>query len=277
MGLLFRLLSRLSLPVLHNLGAALGWLVWAASPRYRRLLRENLEKAGLPEVRGAVIAETGKSVAELPFVWGRPVEAVVASIHDVQGWDVVLEAQAAGRPLLFLTPHLGCFEILGPFLGSRGSLTALYRPSKLAWVEDWIRRGRGRSVTLASADRSGVRLLLAALKRKEAVILLPDQVPGNGEGIWAPFFGRPAWTMTLAARLTTVEGVVPVMAFAERLHFGAGYRLHFRALADALAGDLASRVSQLNAEIEALIRMCPEQYLWSYNRYKRPAGAPPPQ
>lgn len=277
MGLVFRLLSRLPLPVLHNLGSALGWLVWASSPRYRRLLRENLEAAGLPEVRGDAVAEIGKSVAELPFVWGRPVEEVVASIHDVQGWDAVREAQAAGRPLLFLTPHLGCFEILGPFLGSRGPLTALYRPSKLAWVEDWILKGRGRSVTLASADRGGVRRLLAALKRKEAVILLPDQVPGNGEGVWAPFFGRPAYTMTLAARLAEVEGVVPVMAFAERLHYGAGYRLHFRILAQPPAGDLESRVARLNEAIEALIRACPEQYFWSYNRYKRPAGAPPPR
>lgn len=277
MGLLFRLFSRLSLSVLHNLGSALGWLVWTASPRYRRLLCENIEAAGLGDARGAAIAEIGKTVAELPFVWGRHVAEVVASVHDVHGWDVVAEAQDKGRPLLFLTPHLGCFEILGPYLGSQRPLTALYRPSKLGWVEDWIRRGRGRSVTLASADRSGVRLLLAALKRKEAVILLPDQVPGNGEGVWATFFGRPAYTMTLAARLTEVDGVVPVMAFAERLHYGAGYRLHFRAPTMPLTGDVAARVAQLNAEIEALIRTCPEQYLWSYNRYKRPAGAPPPQ
>jgi KDO2-lipid IV(A) lauroyltransferase len=276
MGLLVRLLSRLPLPLLHNLGSALGWLVWVVSPRYRRLLRENIEAAGLTEASSGAVAEIGKSVAELPFVWGRPVDEVVTNVHDVRGWDVVREAQDMGRPILFLTPHLDCFEILGPFLGSRQPLTALYRPSKLAWVEGWIRQGRGRSVALASADRSGVRLLLAALKRREAVILLPDQVPGNGEGVWAPFFGRPAYTMTLAARLTEVESVVTFMAFAERLHYGAGYRLHFRAPSAPLAGDVPARVAQLNAEIEALIRTCPEQYLWSYNRYKRPAGAPEP-
>lgn len=277
MGFLLRLFSRLPLPLLHNLGALFGWLTWLASPTYRRRMRDNMHQAGLAAAGGAAIAEAGKSVFELPFVWGRPVADVLSSVHQVRGVEIVREAQEQGHPILFLTPHLGCFEILGPFLGSRRPLTALYRPSKLAWVEEWIRRGRGRSVTLASADRSGVRLLLAAIKRKEAVILLPDQVPGKGEGIWAPFFGRPAYTMTLAARLTEIDGVVPILAFAERLHYGAGYRLHFLALPKPLTGDLATRVAQLNAEIEAMIRRCPEQYLWSYNRHKRPAGAPEPQ
>ena len=274
MSLLFSFLGRFPLNVLHALGALLGWFTWLVSPTYRRRMRDNIRQAGLAAAGAAAIAEAGKSLLELPFIWGRPVAEVLASVHQVCGMEILQEAQKQGHPILFLTPHLGCFEVLGPFLGSRRPLTALYRPSKLAWVEECIRKGRGRFVTLASADRSGVRLLLAAIKRKEAVILLPDQVPGKGEGIWAPFFGRPAFTMTLAARLTEIEGVVPILAFAERLHYGAGYRLHFLALSKPLTGDLGTRVAQLNSEIEAMIRRYPEQYLWSYNRHKRPSGSP---
>ncbi|MBK7135896.1 MAG: lysophospholipid acyltransferase family protein [Rhodocyclales bacterium] len=274
MSLLFSFLGRFPLNVLHALGALLGWFTWLVSPTYRRRMRDNMRQAGLAAAGAAAIAEAGKSLLELPFIWGRPVAEVLASVHQVCGMEILQEAQKQGHPILFLTPHLGCFEVLGPFLGSRRPLTALYRPSKLAWVEECIRKGRGRFVTLASADRSGVRLLLAAIKRKEAVILLPDQVPGKGEGIWAPFFGRPAFTMTLAARLTEIEGVVPILAFAERLHYGAGYRLHFLALSKPLTGDLGTRVAQLNSEIEAMIRRYPEQYLWSYNRHKRPSGSP---
>ena len=274
MSLLFSFLGRFPLNVLHALGALLGWFTWLVSPTYRRRMRDNMRQAGLAAAGAAAIAEAGKSLLELPFIWGRPVAEVLASVHQVCGMEILQEAQKQGHPILFLTPHLGCFEVLGPFLGSRRPLTALYRPSKLAWVEECIRKGRGRFVTLASADRSGVRLLLAAIKRKAAVILLPDQVPGKGEGIWAPFFGRPAFTMTLAARLTEIEGVVPILAFAERLHYGAGYRLHFLALSKPLTGDLGTRVAQLNSEIEAMIRRYPEQYLWSYNRHKRPSGSP---
>ena len=115
-------------------------------------------------------------------------------------------------------------------------------------------------------------MLYRALARGEAVGLLPDQAPGVGEGVWADFFGRPAYTMTLVTRLQRVSDAAVIMAFAERLHDGRGYRLHLEPLA---TGDLDE--AGLNRAIEAQVRRCPAQYLWSYNRYKIPAGAPPPE
>ena len=124
-----------------------------------------------------------------------------------------------------------------------------------------------------------MRRLLKALKGGEAVGMLPDQVPGNGEGAWLPFFGRPAYTMTLAARLaqSVPGGATVLLAYAERLHYGAGYHLKLFPLSAPLAGDLTQRAAQINRELETLIRQCPGQYLWGYNRYKVPSGAEPPQ
>jgi ferredoxin len=148
----------------------------------------------------------------------------------------------------------------------------LYRRPKQDWLAPLIEEGRGANLKLAPADLSGVRRLLKALRGGEAVGMLPDQVPGQGEGAWLPFFGRPAYTMTLAARLAET-GATVLMAYAERLHYGAGYHLKLFPLSAALEGDLAARAAQLNRELEALVRLCPEQYLWGYNRYKVPAGA----
>ena len=128
---------------------------------------------------------------------------------------------------------------------------------------------------LPPAYLTGVIRLLKALKNVEAVGMLPDQVPGNGECAWLPFFGRPAYTMTLAARLAET-GATVLMAYAERLHYGAGYHLKLFPLSAPLAGDLVQRATQINRELETLIRQCPGQYLWGYNRYKVPAGAEPP-
>jgi KDO2-lipid IV(A) lauroyltransferase len=122
---------------------------------------------------------------------------------------------------------------------------------------------------------SGVRRLLKALKQGQAVGMLPDQVPGVGEGVWVPFFGRPAYTMTLAARLAET-GATVIFTYAERLPYGAGYHLYFLPLSQPLPGDLAARAAQINAEIEYLIQQCPGQYLWGYNRYKVPAGTQAP-
>jgi KDO2-lipid IV(A) lauroyltransferase len=155
-------------------------------------------------------------------------------------------------------------------------MTVLYRRPKQDWLAPLIEEGRGANLKLAPADLSGVRRLLKALKNGEAVGMLPDQVPGKGEGAWVPFFGRPAYTMTLAARLAET-GATVLLAYAERLHYGAGYHLKLFPLSAPLAGDLDQRTTQLNREIEALIRLCPQQYLWGYNRYKEPRGAGPPE
>jgi KDO2-lipid IV(A) lauroyltransferase len=272
---LFRFLSHLPLPLLHNIGALAGWFAWLASPTYRRHLRQNLALAGLDGVRAAAVAEAGKALFELPKLWLRPQDEVVARVVRVSGWELVEAAWSEGRGILFLTPHLGCFEITAQYYANFRPMTVLYRRPKQAWLGDLIEGGRGARLTLAPADLSGVRRLLKALRGGEAVGMLPDQAPGAGEGVWAPFFGRPAYTMTLAARLADT-GASVLFAYAERLPYGAGYHLRLFALTQALEGDVAQRAATINATLETLIRECPAQYLWGYNRYKRPSGAPPP-
>jgi KDO2-lipid IV(A) lauroyltransferase len=183
-----------------------------------------------------------------------------------------LAAQRAGKALLFLTPHMGAFEVAAQYAASRTPITVLYRRPKLAWLEPLMRAGRERPhMRLAPADVSGVREVFRALERGEAVGFLPDQVPGAGEGEWSEFFGRPAYTMTLAAKLAARDNVATFLAFAKRLPRGAGYDIFLRALPEAQAGESATR--RLNRALEALVRECPEQYLWGYNRYKIPKGA----
>jgi KDO2-lipid IV(A) lauroyltransferase len=270
MGFLFRLLARLPLPVLHNLGAWFGWLAYALSPTYRRHLRENAAQAGLEDESGAAVAEAGKTLLELPKLWLRPQDEVVGRVVQVTGWELVEQAWREGRGILFLTPHLGCFEITAQYYASFRPITVLYRRPKQDWLAPIIETGRGANLKLAPADLGGVRKLIKALKSGEAVGMLPDQAPGAGEGEWAPFFGRPAYTMTLAARLAQ-GGATVLMTYAERLHYGAGY--HMRLFAPQ--GPVATP-ADINREIERLVRMCPGQYLWGYNRYKIPAGAPAP-
>lgn len=277
MAFLFRLLAGLPLCVLHWLGAAVGWLAYGASPAYRRNLRRNLAQAGLdaPALRRAAIGHAGRMVLELPKVWLRPQAEVAGRVVRVSGWELVEAAWRAGRGILFLTPHLGCFEITAQYYAQHRPMAVLYRRPKQDWLAPIIEQGRGANLTLAPADLSGVRRLMKMLRHGEAAGMLPDQAPGAGEGVWVPFFGRPAYTMTLAARLAEL-GPTVLLAYAERLPAGAGYHLHLFPLSRALEGDLPQRVASLNAELETLVRRCPEQYLWGYNRYKVPAGAPIP-
>jgi len=275
--LLFRILSHLPLAWLHRLGALLGWLAWLLSPTYRRNMREYLEQAlGETEARrvqASAIANAGRSALELPRIWLRPLPDAVAHVVKVSGWERVEAATRAGKGIVYLTPHLGCFEVTAQYLSTHAPVTVLYRPPKQAWLQTMIEAGRARSqLRIAAADLAGVRALLKALKRGEAVGLLPDQAPKFGEGRWLSFFGKPAYTMTLAARLTE-SGAAVIMVWAERLPGGAGFHFHLQAPTQPIRGTTEERAQQINHQIEHLIRQCPQQYLWGYNRYKRPRGA----
>ncbi|HTH95614.1 MAG TPA: lysophospholipid acyltransferase family protein [Rhodocyclaceae bacterium] len=275
MFLLFRTLNLLPLWALHTLGSFLGWITWLASPTYRRRMDAYLAQAGLSQYRNEAIAAAGKMVFELPKIWLRPQAELVARIAKLSGWEHVEAAWASGSSILYLTPHLGCFEITAQYIAAHRPITVLYRAPRKAWLQPLYEAGRTANLKIAAADMSGVRALLKALRSGEAVGMLPDQVPGNGEGVWAPFFGRPAYSMTLAARMADT-GATVLLTYAERLPHGGGYHLRFMPLSAPLIGSTEEKVTQLNSEIERLVRQCPGQYLWSYNRYKRPKGAPPP-
>jgi KDO2-lipid IV(A) lauroyltransferase len=285
--LLLRFLAWLDLPANHRLGAAAGRLVFLLSPRYRLRALENLRTSGLAPDEQSLgrlarenAAEIGKGAAELAWALYRPVEQVAGLVKELDGWEAVERLRAAGRPILFVTPHLGGYDIAGRYLWSRLPIMAMYRPHKLRWLDDVIREGRNRGAApdgsnVAPATMAGVRMLLRHLRKGGCTVILPDQVPGEGEGEWVPFFGRPAYTMTLTGRLQQASGAAIVFCFAERLADSSGFRLRLRVREEPLSADRATAALEVNGGVEALVRMAPSQYLWGYNRYKRPAGAPP--
>src|SRR3989344_4740241 len=176
MPVVFRFFSVFPLWLLHIMGAAMGWIAFCASPTYRRRFLANSALAGysLGDVRAAV-AHAGRMVAELPRLW------------------------LGGPP-----PCRWSAE--------RGPITVLYRPARQAWLAKVMETARNRPGMLAvPTTLAGVRQMIKALRRGEAVGLLPDQVPPDGQGLWAPFFGRDAYTMTLAVRLAQQTGAAVVL------------------------------------------------------------------
>jgi KDO2-lipid IV(A) lauroyltransferase len=275
---LFRLLARLPLSWLHTAGVSLGWLVYLASPVYASRMRKNLAASRIYPDRRALkaalrqcIAETGKGALETIKIWFADLD-VVNALVECRSWEVVEKAHREGRGIILLTPHLGCFEIAGLYIAERVPLTSLYRPPHMRWLEPLMVSGRSRGKGRVSpATLRGVRTLYKALRGGEAIGLLPDQAPQAGDGVWADFFGRPAYTMTLVRRLQKQSGAAVVFVVAERLPDAKGFLLRF----DRFHGDDLDERS-MNREIENLVRRCPTQYLWSYNRYKVPAGAKRP-
>jgi len=265
---LFQLLSGWPLPLLHFAGAGLGWLAFLLSPTYRRRFLANVGQAGyrFAHVRRAV-AEAGKLVAETPRLWFGASAPV-----SWDGAELIDALRAQGRGILFLTPHLGCFEVTAQAYAARyGRITVLFRPARKAWLRDLVATSRARpGMEAVPTTLAGVRQMLRALKAGEAVGLLPDQVPPQGLGVWAPFFGQDAYTMTLPARLARQTGAAVLLAWGERLPLGRGFLVHLRPWEGELPDEPGAAAAQVNAAMERLVRAGPQQYLWGYARYKKP-------
>ncbi|SDK39913.1 KDO2-lipid IV(A) lauroyltransferase [Methylophilus rhizosphaerae] len=271
LGFFCKTLACLPLKWVHRLGSILGYGAYCIDHKSNRIALENILQSALTENHAQARQlmkrsriEAGKALLETFFIWGKSSEDLLPLIHEVHGWEAVLEAHQQGQGLIFLTPHLGCFEITSIFYGAQYPITVLYRPPKIQALSDLVVSGRQKGkVAMAAANASGVRKLLQALKAGQAVGILPDQIPRSGEGEWADFFSKPAYTMGLASKLASKSGAIVVMAFGERLADGKGFNIHLSRVDDI------STPTLLNQAIERQVAQCPEQYLWQYNRFKQ--------
>lgn len=278
--LLLRLSGWLPLPVLHGIGWLGGWIMWLIPNSQKRTATQQVRwcLSGLSQeeqdqiIRQSLI-ETAKAIVEAPAIWYGPISRLKRWIHDSDALEQMRERTQNGqRPAIFLTPHLGSWELTSFVAAQLGQITVLYKPQTRAdgMANDLMNDGRARidEIKLASTDSGGVRLLMAALKRKEMIGILPDHDPPDGAGHFAPFFGHPAHTMDLVSKLAHKTGA-PVMFFvAERLPWAKGFRFH---CIDASEGidDLENGVAVMNKDLENCIMRWPGQYWWGYKRFRR--------
>ena len=269
----FKLLSWFPLFFLHNLASVLGWVYWIGSSRYRKLIRGNLEQAGLGSITNRVIPEAGKPLLELPKIWLRPDSEVLGRLNSIEGEDLLKRAICQPQGVLIITPHLGSFEMVARYCAQFGNFIALYRQPRKAFLTNLVLEGRQRHYGVAEASRSGIKKIIRANQEGKMIGLLPDQTPGYGSGIWSSWFGRSAYTMTLPAKLVE-KGAKVLFVLAIRQSYGAGYNISIQEPSCPIIGTVEEKTAALNACLEGLIRQYPDQYMWGYKRYKNPPGFP---
>ncbi len=268
-------IAALPLSVVQVFGAILGLLAYAGSSHYRSLFRpqyESVVKAHhLPFELWKAVKASGMLFSDSLWIWRNPNKAL--QLVEIQNWDVVDSAIKEGHGLVMLTPHLGGFEIIPRVLAQHFPATILYRPSRQKWLNEVVEEGRAYpNMHFVPTNLHGVRQMTRALTRGEAIGILPDQVPSGGEGVWVPFFGRPAYTTPLPARLANRNNTPVIMFTAKRKALGEGWLMHAKRLVP-FPEDPTLAAAQLNTAIENAVLVAPEQFIWSYNRYKHPAGA----
>ncbi len=277
---LLRVLALLPLRVLQGIGAAVGWVLWktgagaAATTRVNvSVTRPQLDADAQDALTGEALRATGRSLTELVRVWGGGARRALKLVREVRGEEHFQAALASGRGLIIAAPHLGCWELLNYWLCSRTSMAILYRPPRMAALEGLLRKVRGDlAPEQVRAEGAGVRTLFKRLAAGGTVGILPDQKPRQGEGRFAPFFGRRALTMVLLPRLAARTGATVLFAFAERLPHGGGYRIHLLPAPDGLAdADPDRACAALNRGVEQCVERAFAQYQWGYKRFSPPA------
>lgn len=280
--LILRATSWLPLPLAHGIGFAVGWALSLVDNSQRRTAEINL-KLCFPEWDAAtqrrqlrrVLIEISKTFMESGILWfcGRP--RLQRLVRETVGEQLIADGLRQGKGVLLVAPHLGNWEMIGLYFSGRYPMTSLYRPPRQAALDDIIRHSRQRfGANLVPTNAQGVRALYQAMAQNQLVGILPDQDPRESGGVFAPFFGIQANTMTLLSRLAQKSGAVVVCAYAERLSWGRGFRIHIQAVDESVhAKDLTSSVSAVNQAVEAGVRHIPEQYQWGYQRFRtRPEG-----
>jgi len=215
--------------------------------------------------------ETGKSVTELGYVWSMSENNLNRLLQDDGAREVYDEAVKEGRGLIALPPHLGSWEFLSQYYAKLAPSTCLYRPLRMPKMHKFVLEGRERmGATMVPTTPSGIKALYRALAQNGNLGILPDQDPGDEAGVFAPFFGVPANTMTLVSRLARKNRTPVVVACAQRLPKGRGYNVHAIRVSDGIySEDDLEAAGAMNQSLEQLVRQMPEQYLWSYKRFKR--------
>lgn len=279
--ILLRSLGRLSLPSAQRLGRLLGRAFWISNGKTRRIVEDNLARC-LPELDAAkreklarrTLIETGMGLIETAPVWSWNRQQVDAVVKGMSGFEAIERAIEAGQGAILLAPHIGNWELGGLATAARTRTTIMYRPPREPALESLLNQARSRfGADMAPANLGGVRQALRALKRGELVAILPDQAPRAGEGVLAPFFGHPALTMTLIRTLSRRTGAPAFTGWAERLPDAAGFRIHYAPATEPVdADDPEAAAAALNREVERVVREKPEQYQWTYRRFRRQAS-----
>lgn len=271
-----KLFALLPLCVLRLVGGWVGYGAWLSNDRSRQITEFNIGLC-FPELSAdqqqqlakQSVKQLGVLLLEMGPVWRWSPERLLKHIHEVNGLAVLEQAEQIGKGTIVALPHLGCWEMLGVYLGKRGKVTSLYQPPEDPGFDKMIYHARQRTGnTLVPTNTSGVKALLKALKAGETVVILPDQLPTEGGGEFADFYGQPTYTMTLVQKLVKRTGAQLVGAVAERTG-SHGYRLDFIAPpAEIASADGVESLTALNRCVEQCVALCPEQYQWEYNRFK---------
>ena len=280
--LILMITAALPLKLIHLLGRGIGKLSWITNSRIRRIAEKNINLC-FPELNSdqqkklvhKILDETGKVILEVGTMWQSSPADVLKLVSECENEHLIKLANQQGRGVILAMPHYGSWELVNLYCAKHYPVTSMYAPQENSQVDHLIQRSRQRTgAKLVPTNINGIRAMSKALKNNELVAILPDQSPRD-KGQFVNFFGHPCYTMTLLPKLAKKTNAVVLFTYAKRLENSSGFKLIFREASQDIATlELDEALIQMNLDVEKLIRETPQQYQWTYKRFKKqPEGS----
>jgi KDO2-lipid IV(A) lauroyltransferase len=284
--LFLRLLSSLPLGFLQKLGMAIGWSAAQlpeAKPYF--IVKRNLELCfpeksveWIEQTARANLMATAPSILEFAKTWGMFPEYSIGKIRAVHGQENFFEAIHAGQGTIAIIPHFGSWEFMNAWVNQHTQATIMYKPARNRGVDAFALQARSRlDAQLVPANDQGVRALFKALRRGAFSAVLPDHVPQENGGIYAPFFGISTLTSVIVPRLVQRTGCAVIVLSCIRRPGAEGFDMYVdRPHPDIFSDDLLTAVTAMNQTIQAVIERAPAHYHWLYKRFRKNETLPNP-
>ena len=275
---LIKTLGLVSLSHAQKLGRVVGRLMHVRRTRSREVARVNINLC-YPDMSDQdkarflrdTLLQNGMTGGEMGPMWGYEPDRIFGMIRQVHNEALYDQLLSEDKGLLLMVPHLGNWEIISTYAARKSNITAMYRPAKIRSFNDWmVRRREEVGARMVPTTGGGVKRLFTGLKDKEVIGFLPDQEPRKKNGVFAPFMGVETLTPVLPHQMIQKTGCNVIYAFSERLPDAQGFDIHFVAAEEGqYSADPVEAASAMNRAIERCVAQCPEQYQWTYKRFKR--------
>ena len=275
-------LSFLPLSVLRWLGGVVGVVAIQLSHRAHNRIKKNLlatgmcDESNVERVAKKTSVEWGKTLIEAACIaWRRSSAYNAKLIVKAHGFTYMKECLLSGKPTVFLTPHIGNFEVALKYTAHKLSsrvFTILYKPAKAKWLNQVMLEGRTeKNIKPVPTNRNGMFTLIKDLRANGIVGVLPDSIASSGDGVWVDFFGQKTFATTLAAKMTLTENAHTFIVASYRVK--GGFEVDYIPFSPK-SQHVGVVVQDIYRVIEEIILKAPEQYYWSYDRFRVPPHAP---
>lgn len=276
-----KVIARLPLTWLYTLAHCFAYLLYLLPSSFKKISQTNLNlvyPSLSSQAQTALLKSSLKSqcytYVESIKCWGMPKAYSIDLVQNVQGAQLLEDALANHKGVIMVVTHFGCWELLNAWLSQYTAPVIMYKPNKNKSVDRFVLQARQNfNATLVATDKTGVSAIFKHLKQGGLTVILPDHLPKPSGGIYANFFAQEVLCTTLVSKLAqkTQCNILGLSC----LRVKSGFKVICQPMHHDIGGkDLQRSVECLNHEMQAMINQAPEQYIWSYKRFRRMPSDP---